>query len=44
MSRPCCYSYDIGQTRQALWDRAMKLSGLAWTTVYLCHLCLRQVV
>ncbi len=37
------YSYDIEQTRQALWDRALKLSGAAWTTVYLCHLCLRQV-
>ena len=37
------YSYDIEQTRQALWDRALELSGLPWTTVYLCHLCLRQV-
>jgi Ser/Thr protein kinase RdoA (MazF antagonist) len=37
------YSYDIEQTRQALWDRALKLSGAAWITVYLCHLCLRQV-
>jgi aminoglycoside phosphotransferase (APT) family kinase protein len=37
------YSYDIEQTRQALWDRALELSGLAWTTVYLCHLSLRQV-
>jgi aminoglycoside phosphotransferase (APT) family kinase protein len=37
------YSYDIGQTRAALWQRALELSGLAWTTVYLCHLSLRQV-
>jgi phosphotransferase family enzyme len=37
------YSYDIEQTREALWERALELSGLAWTTVYLCHLSLRQV-
>jgi aminoglycoside phosphotransferase (APT) family kinase protein len=37
------YGYDIGQARAALWDRALELSGLAWTTVYLCHLSLRQV-
>ena len=37
------YSYDIERTRQALWERALELSGLAWTTVYLCHLSLRQV-
>jgi len=37
------YTYDIEQTRQALWERALQLSGLAWTTVYLCHLSLRQV-
>jgi aminoglycoside phosphotransferase (APT) family kinase protein len=37
------YSYDIEGTRGALWDRALELSGLAWTTVYLCHLSLRQV-
>ena len=36
------YTYDIEQTRQALWERALQLSGLAWTTVYLCHLSLRQ--
>jgi aminoglycoside phosphotransferase (APT) family kinase protein len=36
------YTYDIEQTRHALWDRALRLSGLAWTTVYLCHLSLRQ--
>ena len=37
------YTYDIEQARQALWERALALSGLAWTTVYLCHLSLRQV-
>jgi aminoglycoside phosphotransferase (APT) family kinase protein len=37
------YTYDIEQTREALWERALQLSGLAWTTVYLCHLSLRQV-
>src|SRR5215469_6874994 len=37
------YTYDVGQTREALWERALKLSGLPWTTVYLCHLSLRQV-
>jgi aminoglycoside phosphotransferase (APT) family kinase protein len=37
------YTYDIEQTRQALWERALQLSGLAWATVYLCHLSLRQV-
>jgi aminoglycoside phosphotransferase (APT) family kinase protein len=37
------YTYDIEQTREALWERALELSGLAWTTVYLCHLSLRQV-
>jgi aminoglycoside phosphotransferase (APT) family kinase protein len=37
------YSYDITLTRNLLWDRALELSGLAWTTVYLCHLSLRQV-
>ena len=37
------YTYDIEQTREALWERAVELSGLAWTTVYLCHLSLRQV-
>jgi aminoglycoside phosphotransferase (APT) family kinase protein len=37
------YTYDIVQTREALWERALELSGLAWTTVYLCHLSLRQV-
>jgi aminoglycoside phosphotransferase (APT) family kinase protein len=36
------YTYDIEQTRDVLWQRALKLSGLAWTTVYLCHLSLRQ--
>jgi aminoglycoside phosphotransferase (APT) family kinase protein len=37
------YTYDIERTRAVLWDRALRLSGLAWTTVYLCHLSLRQV-
>jgi hypothetical protein len=37
------YTYDVGQTREALWRRALELSGLSWTTVYLCHLSLRQV-
>jgi aminoglycoside phosphotransferase (APT) family kinase protein len=37
------YTYDIERTREALWERALSLSGPAWTTVYLCHLCLRQV-
>ena len=37
------YTYDIEQTREVLWERALELSGLAWTTVYLCHLSLRQV-
>jgi aminoglycoside phosphotransferase (APT) family kinase protein len=37
------YTYDVEQTREALWERALELSGLAWTTVYLCHLSLRQV-
>ena len=37
------YTYDIEQTREMLWGRALELSGLAWTTVYLCHLSLRQV-
>jgi aminoglycoside phosphotransferase (APT) family kinase protein len=37
------YAYDVEQTRGALWERALELSGLAWTTVYLCHLSLRQV-
>jgi aminoglycoside phosphotransferase (APT) family kinase protein len=37
------YSYDISRTRELLWERALEISGLAWTTVYLCHLTLRQV-
>jgi aminoglycoside phosphotransferase (APT) family kinase protein len=37
------YTYDLERTREALWGRALELSGLAWTTVYLCHLSLRQV-
>jgi len=37
------YTYDIERTRKLLWERALEISGLAWTTVYLCHLSLRQV-
>jgi aminoglycoside phosphotransferase (APT) family kinase protein len=37
------YTYDLERARDALWARALELSGLAWTTVYLCHLRLRQV-
>jgi aminoglycoside phosphotransferase (APT) family kinase protein len=37
------YTYDIEHTRDTLWEHALQLSGLAWTTVYLCHLSLRQV-
>jgi aminoglycoside phosphotransferase (APT) family kinase protein len=37
------YGYDLEQTRAALWERALEVSGLPWTTVYLCHLSLRQV-
>lgn len=37
------YTYDIEHTREALRERALQVSGLTWTTVYLCHLSLRQV-
>jgi aminoglycoside phosphotransferase (APT) family kinase protein len=37
------YGYELEQSRAALWERALAVSGLPWTTVYLCHLCLRQV-
>jgi aminoglycoside phosphotransferase (APT) family kinase protein len=37
------YTYDVEETREALWERARALGGLAWATAYLCHLCLRQV-
>jgi Ser/Thr protein kinase RdoA (MazF antagonist) len=37
------YTYDIPATRPVLWARALELSGPAWTTIYLCHLSLRQV-
>lgn len=37
------YTYDLPATRPLLWQRALASSGLGWTTVYLCHLCLRQV-
>jgi hypothetical protein len=30
-------------TRQTLWEHAIRISGIGWTTVYLCHLSLRQV-
>lgn len=34
---------DIEQTWEVLWGRALELSGLGWTAVYLCHFSLRQV-
>jgi aminoglycoside phosphotransferase (APT) family kinase protein len=37
------YSYDLPATRETLWEHAVRISGIAWTTVYLCHLSLRQV-
>jgi aminoglycoside phosphotransferase (APT) family kinase protein len=37
------YSYDLPATREMLWEYAIRTSGIAWTTVYLCHLSLRQV-
>ena len=37
------YSYDLPATRAALWDHLTRTSGIAWTTVYMCHLSLRQV-
>ncbi len=37
------YSYDVPATRETLWERAIATSGIGWTTVYLCHLSLRQV-
>jgi aminoglycoside phosphotransferase (APT) family kinase protein len=37
------YSYDLPVTRETLWEHAIRTSGIAWTTVYLCHLSLRQV-
>jgi Ser/Thr protein kinase RdoA (MazF antagonist) len=37
------YAYDVEQARDVLWEHALGLSGLGWTTVYLCHLSLRQV-
>jgi hypothetical protein len=37
------YSYDLEPTRELLWERATDISGLSWTSVYLCHLVLRQV-
>jgi aminoglycoside phosphotransferase (APT) family kinase protein len=37
------YSYDLPATREALWEHAIRISGIGWTTVYLCHLSLRQV-
>lgn len=30
------YANDLEQTRDVLWERALGISGLAWTTVYLC--------
>lgn len=37
------YSHDLPVTRETLWEHAVRTSGIAWTTVYLCHLSLRQV-
>ena len=37
------YTYDLASTRDLLWRAALATSGMAWTAVYLCHLCLRQV-
>lgn len=37
------YSYDVPATRETLWEQAIRISGIGWTTVYLCHLSLRQV-
>ena len=37
------YSYDVPATRETLWEHAIRISGIGWTTVYLCHLSLRQV-
>lgn len=37
------YTYDIEATRDQLWERAISISGEAWTAVYLAHLVLRQV-
>jgi aminoglycoside phosphotransferase (APT) family kinase protein len=37
------YTYDVASTRDVLWRAALAISGMSWTAVYLCHLCLRQV-
>lgn len=37
------YTYDLASTRDVLWRAALAISGMSWTAVYLCHLCLRQV-
>jgi aminoglycoside phosphotransferase (APT) family kinase protein len=37
------YTYDLASTREHLWQAALAISGISWTAVYLCHLCLRQV-
>src|SRR4029077_12706768 len=37
------YTYDVPATRERLWAFTTEISGLAWTTVYLSHLALRQV-
>jgi aminoglycoside phosphotransferase (APT) family kinase protein len=37
------YAYDLDTVRAQLWERAVAISGRPWTTVYLCHLVLRQV-
>jgi aminoglycoside phosphotransferase (APT) family kinase protein len=37
------HAYGVDAVRAPLWDRAVAISGRPWTTVYLCHLVLRQV-
>jgi thiamine kinase-like enzyme len=37
------YSYDLSTTRELIWQRLIEVSGAGWASVYLAHLCLRQV-